>query len=278
MNKLYIFSLLILSSLLLSNLPLEACSYAYQYSLFPMGMSDGNIIFLEVELERYVNTPSAAGLPQNRFGPNARQIETRWKGSLRLQALKKNSLDRIAELAYVDISDETYEKELEPYFRKALISAKKLPNFKEAQLDSVAYCRYDRTCDLFQLKVDTLKLQLEASLHQYDDWQAASFPSVVLHKFENIMKLNFSELETVEASSRINFFRAWKPYSARHYSIGDQKIVLFTLGWGQARGYQAKKEENWIPNQPTVDEYIDGKDVMMHGQRFDFYQIIENTP
>jgi hypothetical protein len=274
MSKNLIYQAILLAVLCFSSTKILACSYAYQYSLFPLGSANNHLIFLEVELERYVNTPAGGGLPMNRFGPNARQIETRWKGSLRLQQLNGDSLSRIRELAYVDISDDTYEEELAPYFQKAMQAASKMEDFQQATFDSIAYCRYDRSCALFQLKVDTLALELKASLNSPEQWQKASFPSVVLHKFENIMKLNFSELETVEASSRINFFQAWKPYSARHYSIGAQKIVVYTLGWGQARGYQGKKDLKWKSNLPPIEECIEGKDVMMHGQRFDFFQIL----
>lgn len=252
-----------------------ACSYAYQYSLFPLGEAEAGIVFLEVELERYVNTPAAGGLPGNRFGPNSRQIETRWKGSLRIQQLQADSLFRITELAYVDISDEDYEEALAPYFLKAFERAEQLPKFERATLEAVAYCRYDRSCDLFQLEVDTTSLELKASLPEIEEWQTASFPSVVLHKFENIMKLNFSEMEKVEASSRINFYQAWKPYSARVYAIGTKKIAVYTLGWGQARGYRGQKNKAWKRmNLPPIETHIEGKDVMMHGQRFDFFQQI----
>ncbi len=252
----------------------QACSYAYQYSLFPMGASAGQIIFLELELERYVNTPANGAMPMQGFGPHRTQIETRWKGYLRLQALEGDSLNRLAELAYVDISDEDYEAALQPYFQKAMQRAQALPDFELANLKAAAFCRYDRSCTLFQLEVDTLELSLKASFPELNRWQAASFPPVVLHKFENIMQLNFSEMDKVESASRINFYQAWKPYAARRYEIGGRELVLYTLGWGQARGYQGKKEEQWQTNLPPVSEFVEGRDVMMHGQRFDFFQLL----
>ena len=87
-----------------------------------------------------------------------------------------------------------------------------------------------------------------------------------------IFNNNFSEIEKVEASARLNFFQAWKPYSARRYEIGDQQIVVYSLGWGQKKGYNKSSDQFWTPNNKTIEEVIEGKDVMMHGQRFDFLQ------
>lgn len=261
---------------------LTACSYAYQYSLFPLGSSGGKLIFLEIELERYVNTPAGAiGLlrPDERSLPNnPSEIETRWKGNLRLKKqLGTQEFLLLEDLAYIDISDITYHTELAPYFEKAMRKAYALPFFEEAILEKIAYCKYDRSCDLFLLEVDTISIHLNCGLAKAGQLQNSvniSFPPIILQKFENITQLNFSEIEKVEKESRIEFFKVWKPYEARQYSIGNQTLVVYTIGWGLAKGYPAKKEENWKNNIAPVEKFIEGNDVMMHGQRFDFFQFL----
>ena len=261
-----------------------ACSYAYQYSVFPLGSSGGQLIFLEVELERYVNTPSGAiGIlrpDERRLPSNNATIETRWKGNLRLKSLTDNAsaATLLETLAYIDISDESYENELAPYFEEALQKAYALPYFEEASLISTAYCRYDRACSLFSLQIDTIEIALKCALETQDkpseNQLSIDFPPIILQKFENITQLNFSEIDQVEKASRIEFFKVWRPYEAREYSIGGRKLIVYTLGWGLAKGYKAEQDPSWEKNIVPVDKFIEGKDVMMHGQRFDSIQFL----
>jgi hypothetical protein len=44
---------------------------------------------------------------------------------------------------------------------------------------------------------------------------------------------------------------------------------VYCIGWGQKRGYVGTKDQDWKFNNLPVDMYIEGNDVMMHGQRFD---------
>ena len=276
-----LFLLCFLSHLFVSNI--NACSYAYQYSLFPLGSSAGQIIFLELELERYVNTPAGSiGMirPNERSLPNdVATIETRWKGNIRLkrQARSLTAMELIEELAYIDISDENYKAALAPYFEKALQKAYELPFFEEAFLEEIAYCKYDRSCNLFTLKIDSSNVNLTCGLSDFKDNQRfvdIIFPPIILQKYENITALNFSEIEKVEKSSRIDFYKVWRPYEARKYTIANQAVIIYSIGWGYAKGYDATQSKSWVKNIVPVAQFIEGNDVMMHGQRFDFLQLL----
>ena len=239
----------------------------------------GSLIFLEIELERYVNTPAGAIGMIRPDGPGlstSAPIETRWKGNLRLKKQQgPTTAILLEELAYIDISDENYKSELAPYFEKALLQAYKLPIFEEAILEKIAYCKYDRSCDLFSLKIDTHSVNLTCGLHNSSSNPVnIEFPPIILQKYENITALNFSEIEQVEKASRIDFYKVWRPYAARQYIIGAETIVVYSIGWGQAKGYLDTEAKSWFDNIVPVSQYIEGNDVMMHGQRFDFFQIL----
>ncbi|MCP4440801.1 MAG: hypothetical protein GY810_17915 [Aureispira sp.] len=274
-------TLSILFSLLLIQTTASACSYAYQYSLFPMGTSMGNLVMLEVELERYVNTPDQMignRMPGSRMSGMDKTIETRWKGNLRLKSIAKDTTLLIEELGFVDISDEQYHEKLRPYFHKAMRKAEELPMFERAELLEEGLCKYDNTCDFFKKTIDTTTVNVYCAVNQEEyinQRQEVIFPSIVLHKFENMTKMEFSDIEKVEIDSRLDFYDVWNKYNVRLYQIGDQTIAIYTLGWGQKRYYKETKTEKWRDNLGPVEDYVKGNDVMRHGQRFDFMQWLD---
>lgn len=250
-----------------------ACSYAYQYSLFPLGSSMGNLIVLEVELERYVNTPDQM---IGRRMPNMdKTIETRWKGNLRLKSVSKDTSLLLEEFDFIDISDENYEEILRPHFHQALRQAQKQPMFKTAELLEEGLCKYDNSCDFFHKTLDSTTVNVYCSVNKEpyaNKRQAVLFPDIVLHKFENMTKMKFSDMEKVEINSRLDFYDVWNKYNVRLYKIGEQTIAIYTLGWGQKRYYKETKTERWNDNLGPIEDYVRGNDVMRHGQRFDFLQ------
>jgi hypothetical protein len=247
-----------------------ACTYAYQYSLFPLGASGSDIIFLELELERYVNTPASGAFVFSSDPLSKNTIETRWKGNLKI----KSSSDAVnytllKELSFIDVPDAEYNSKLEPYFEKALAYARTLPYFEEAILDKTAKCAYDRTCTLFNLKIDSVNLLLNCHLSDSSASKKIDFPEILVTKYQKIANLEQNEDGTIQNASKLEFIRLWKPCSARLYRIGDRQLVVYCIGWGQKRGYVGTKDQDWKFNNLPVDMYIEGNDVMMHGQRFD---------
>ena len=247
-----------------------ACTYAYQYSLFPLGASGSDIIFLELELERYVNTPASGAFVFSSDPLSKNTIETRWKGNLKI----KSSSDAVnytllKELSFIDVPDAEYNSKLEPYFEKALAYARTLPYFEEAILDKTAKCAYDRTCTLFNLKIDSVNLILNCHLSDSIASKKIDFPEILVTKYQKIANLEQNEDGTIQNASKLEFIRLWKPCSARLYRIGDRQLVVYCIGWGQKRGYVGTKDQDWKFNNLPVDMYIEGNDVMMHGQRFD---------
>ena len=247
-----------------------ACTYAYQYSLFPLGSSAGEIIFLELELERYVNTPASGDFVFSSDPLSKNTIETRWKGNLKIKSSSDGIIFKLQkELSYIDIPDAEYNAKLEPYFEKALSFAKTLPFFEEAILEKTVKCAYDRTCSLFSMQIDSIKSELICQLPDATASKQIIFPEILISKYLKITNLNVSEQGDNENTSKLEFIRLWKPCSARVYHIADRQLVVYCIGWGQKRGYIGTKDDSWKLNNYPVDLYIEGNDVMMHGQRFD---------
>jgi hypothetical protein len=269
----------------------EACSYAYQYSFFPLGTRGKNEwIMIHLEMERNVNTPDnvmggAGGRIRPKYNDNftpSADMVVRWRGTLRLVVLNTTTqeVSFLAEVANnIDIDDKTYHDELRPYFAQAAQLAREQPDFEPANIETVGYCRHDNDCPYLQKEIDTTAVQLNwiiENQQKYSHKAPAVFPNAVLQKFENMTHLDFTELEKVAASSRIEYFKAWKPYSVRIYKAGAQELILYSIGWGQKRFYTSTKAPTWeVPNIGGVEEYIEGNDILFHGQRFDFFYVVK---
>gem|GEM_PF-4692481 len=258
--------------ILISEGHLSACSYAYQYSLFLLGSSSTELVWLEVELERYVSG-GAGSLPNLQVMGRTKSLgQTRWKGQLKLK--KGRDIEQLVQskhIAWVDLADEDYQDALAPYFAKAQRLAEELPFFQAAELLEEAICDYDRSCSQMNLVADSLALW--ASLPNQKGVKA-HFPRPVLSKFENLTRLNYKEMGSLEVEDRLNFYQAWKPFSVRHYRLLGEEIYVYSLGWGLAKGYRPQPSGNWQPWGQPLKDYIRGNKVMMHGQRFDFFQIL----
>lgn len=256
------------------------CSYAYQLSLFPMGISGGDLIVLEVEMERYVFTPDqnmGMGRARNRFEGAPTSMSVRWKGDLRLfrinpKTQQRTELEKIG--SYLDIDDMEYAEALAPYFLKAYETASQLPFFQPASLPNTGYCRYDSSCEWMRKEIDTTKAEMRVYTNLHPKQQTlVVFPEIIQQKFENLTKLDFSDLDKVASSSKVEYYKAWKPYAARIYEMGGEKYVFYTLGWGQKRFYNGTKSNQWEPiNSSGIETFIEGNEVLFHGQRFDFFE------
>lgn len=260
-----------------------ACSAAYQYSLFPLGSSEGKLVLLEVELDRYLTSPSnqllqmGGGVPGG--VPSGRStLEVRWKGTLKLFIQQGDSLVLQEELGEVDVLDEDYKEALSPIFQQAYEAAKVMPTFVEAKLESVGHCHYDRSCGFMELLMDTTAVAFFARSTEkgYDKKQCkVAFKEKDLLKVEKQTTIKFTDFDAIEKEYQLDFFRLWSPQTVRRYSIGQQTVQVFSLGRGDKSRYtggQAEQERKQ-PNLEHIGRYIQGNDVLFHGQRFDVLQV-----
>lgn len=258
-----------------------ACSAAYQYSLFPLGSSMGQVIILEVELDRYLDSPANKMMQIGGRGhldnTPAEGVDVRWKGTLKLYTLQDGALILHQDLGTIDIRDANYNDALLPYFQKAYDIATQMPMFEEAILESVGYCHHDRTCSFMTLTIDEENVKFYASSNEesYKDKKCpVPFSQKTLLKVEMATQIKFTDFQNIEKEYQVDFFRLWSPLTVRRYKIGEQTVQIFSLGRGDKSRYLLGKEENWkSPNLENIASYIDGNDVLFHGQRFDFLQV-----
>jgi len=258
-----------------------ACSAAYQYSLFPMGSSMGRVIVFEMELDRYLRTPDNQMMQMGggrRFDTKDKNIEVRWKGTIKVYTLEAGKLVLSKDLGFIDILDDDYDEALLPYFKKAYEAAQALPMFEEAVLENIGVCHHDRSCDFITLTIDEENVKFYANSNEagYQDKKCpVPFAEKTLLKVEMQTKIKFTDFENIEKGFQVDFFRLWSQQTVRRYTIGDLTVQVFTLGRGDKSRYMRTKEEKWkTPNVETIAHYIQGNDVIFHGQRFDFIQIL----
>jgi hypothetical protein len=273
----YIYSILFIFIFIANTI---ACSAAYQYSLFPLGSSMGQVIFLEVELDRYLSNPSNQMMQMGGNSPfdNTPSIEVRWKGSLKVFTYQMGEMVLVSDLGFIDILDLDYNEALLPYFQKALKKARALPMFEAAVLENVGYCHYDRSCTFMELIIDADKVEFHAISKEvgYEDKKCPiPFVEKTLLKVEMQTKIKFTDFDNIEKEFQVDFFRLWSPQTVRRYTVGGQTVQVFTIGRGDKSKYSETKETAWkSPVLETIGHYIKGNDVVFHGQRFDFFQIL----
>ncbi len=270
--------------LILSVASAWACSAAYQYSLFPLGSSQGRLLVLEVELDRYLTSPSnqmmrmGGGVPGGALNGKS-TLEVRWKGTLKVLIQQADTFALQEDLGQVDVLDEDYEVALQPFFQQAYDAAKALAAFKEARLESVGYCHFDRSCGFMELLMDEEAVAFYARSTEsgYDSQRCrVTFKEKDLLKVENQTTIRFTDFENLEKEYQLDFFRLWSPQTVRRYSIDNQTIQVFSLGRGDKSRYTGGEAETarQQPNLEHIGRYIKGNDVLFHGQRFDILQVL----
>ncbi len=270
----------------ISSSSLYACSAAYQYSLFPLGMSMGQLVVLELDLERYVQNPENkmmqfGGGIRNRFEVETNEnqaIEVRWKGTIKLYQLVGQKMTLLEDYGNTDLSDKLYQEALQPFFLEALERAQQLPLFEEAVLENQGICHYDRSCT-FMTKVldkDNLKFYCISQEEGYQqDSALVNYPYKILLKSETQLKTKFTQMDSLDNQLQIDFFMIWSPQTVRRYRIGNQMVQVFTLGKGTKSKYTLKKCDTWEKIMlENIAHFIQGNDVIYHGQRFDFLQVL----
>jgi hypothetical protein len=246
----------------------EACTYAYQNTFFLLGSADDDYYFIQLEMERYVNIPGWQ--PMQKIVDGA-EFQTRWKGELHVISYSKHDAIKSDSLFFeLDIADIEYHKSLEPYFRKAFQWVSSKDRFKEALLDEGFQCAYQRDCPVFKLEVDTVEKQLHYRGANHEK-HSILFPNKILNRFEKILQLDQSEKDSFKQTNE--FLTVWRPVQLRKYRIEEEEIMIATLGWGQLRGYNQSSSEKWKPILEPVEQYIEGNQVLLHGQRIDFFLI-----
>jgi len=262
----------------------NACSAAYQYSLFPLGASMGKVVVLEAELNRYLKTPQGQlmeiGGRFNNDPFSSSDIEVRWKGSLKIYYLQAGEWTLIKDLGFVDILDKRYQEALQPYFSEAMEVAHALPMFEEARVEQRGVCHFDRNCRFVEKVIDTtqIALYLRSTEKGFSaDSCRAVFPPKILEKMENKTAIKFTQWDSLETQIRIDFFRVWRPQGVRRYTIGTRTVQVFSMGKGDRSKYVKTQEKEWqVPYTANVEAFVVGNDVMFHGQRFDFLHILDD--
>jgi hypothetical protein len=132
-----------------------SCCAARQYKLFPMGESNGDLIFVEFNLFRYCSRDGMPGMGENN--------EFWWKGTVNLVSYSNNSLIFIQNIDTVEIkecictyktvdSSSNYQEELFPFYQKALSVANHLENFTIAKTINISF---NNNLDIEKIYTDT---------------------------------------------------------------------------------------------------------------------------
>lgn len=259
----------------------QACSYAYHYGLFPMGASEGDLLVLEVELERYVKreTGTTMVLPRSSFEPSYQErSEVRWKGHLQLLRYTQTGRDTLHAFEFIDFDDEDYEAALKPIFQEAFNLAAAQADFKAAELLDEGLCNGENSCRFFERNVDEAGW-LYAYYKDSTLQQRIAVPLPLRQKFENKTRIPATDLNQLSDEDRMLHAYYWKKQGLRRYRLGEKVVLVYSFCQGQ-RPFPNKglPAETWNKVEEPVAAFIRGQAVAYHGFRFDCLQVLEEMP
>lgn len=265
-------------ALLLLPLSSQACSYAYHYGLFPLGGSEGAVLLLEVELERYVKRQAGTSMvmPRSAFESSYQEnAEVRWKGRMQLLRQSEGQRDTLKAFDFMDFLDENYQQVLQPVWAKAYDLAAQSPHFQPAEILAEGRCNGDNHCRFFERKVDEqgwLYAYFEDSTAQ----QAVTVPLPLRQKFENRTRIPATDLNQLSDRERMLHAYYWKKQGLRRYRLGEKRLLVYSFCQGQsAFPNKGEPDADWQTVEQPIERFIRGQAVAYHGFRFDCLQVID---
>ena len=162
--------ILIVILLILSFQSSFSCGKAYVYKLYPIGFVNSKLIVIETSLDRFW----ARDVEDS---PVKKEERTRWKGVISLKELNENGELKLIEIVdTIEILDNKYIKQIKPFFKKAIIKAKKIPDFEIISDIKIDYCSLKNKCNEIKLlKQSETAIEIEIQTKKYKSYFSEKF-------------------------------------------------------------------------------------------------------
>ena len=98
-----------------------------------------------------------------------------------------------------------------------------------------------------------------------------------LLKVEKTTTIPFTDFDNVDKEFHINFLQLRSPQAVRRYSIGGRTLHVYSTGRGSRSRYTPVEstEKRRQPMLQDIGHFIQGNDVLFHGQRFDTWDWVD---
>lgn len=223
-----------------------ACCGAGQYRIFPLGQSNGEILVAEIKLTRYCKFGDGGGSKN----------EIKFKGVINLGKIVADTVQFISNIDSVEFTScqcnlsnyhekSTLLDRLMPYYKKALIEARKWHGFIQAR--PISYHYHDKEEPIMNYQFDTA----EVPTFFYKEQPIALKPTtwVACGYYRRIMEL-------------------------RSYEIAGKEIVIMTATCNVNHGMPDSKIATNQNNFKNIDSAITFCPTTFHGENRDF--VIKN--
>tara|TARA_R110002049_G_scaffold199382_3_gene369499 strand:+ start:3530 stop:4330 length:801 start_codon:yes stop_codon:yes gene_type:complete len=256
---------------LLQSLMAFACLDARQHKLFPIGVIDENIVFIEAHIKRTHDTDKSEN--------DTFEIKEKWHIKSYVAVYDKaQRLISKTEIDTDDIKGKSYLSLLQSNYSNGLFQIKSLfKNIDYFTNDYISFCDYQKKCNKLELKSDTI----------------AKKDHFIYNKKNYSVRLNRSQKEK-ERALFIDNLLAYFISSVRIYKTKDLELVIGHLATGHevSMGWitdnpEKKETENGDTIKPRKEYRPDFKfnelytavyqePLMHHGSGYDFFIVTKN--
>jgi hypothetical protein len=224
-------------ALIFFSIQIFACNRAYQYRLFPLAVSENEILFLEIELIR-----------------DARD-KNLWIGNANIIKLSENSSTFVHALDSITLSSKNYSNDLNTVF----VNATKIIDtsiYKSVNIEDIFLCRHSPKC-----REIALKRESKDSLLLIDSQKCSLLE---IPKTENAYK------ELIAAGGLGEPFNI---NSIRELQFANKKIMIVNVGTGEKESSDFKnliKDQMQYEKEPLFPELT-----LYHGFCFDMIVFLQ---
>lgn len=245
--------------ILLSFSSLKACLNTYQYKIFPVGMQNGHIITVDVQIKRSEQSAVDKYIKVGWKGPSSEGelwvLKTYISVYDQQQKMISNELQEIKEhkgKSYVNALRKMYQNA----FKAIQLKYPKLDGFKPID---ICFCNFQKACKDVNLKNDVNKQK------DYLVYQSKSYQISVL-KDSSYIAFNKS----------MYYSNNTKPYylsSTRVYRNSKHQLVLAHLETGTNLAFYEDKSECIVPDVSwaNIENSVYQEPVLHHAYGFDVF-------
>ncbi|UTW61576.1 hypothetical protein KFE98_16385 [bacterium SCSIO 12741] len=248
--------LLIFTFIITSFLQAISCESGSQIRLFPVGISEGDVIGLEVFQRRDAVY-------------EFRKIY--WKVNPRLVRLDQNGNRQIIH-KYVPfrVMDSTYVPTMDSFLLSCQKDWIKLSHFQELHLDVIEFGTFEQKCGPMECYADTVK-KLNYWVYQGDS-QEIVYPEPFLKRMHGRFNLDSNTVMTDSLFKAMgtNVYRWFGIGSYRQYRSGEYQITVLTLGYGDSRFRIKNRQESKDVPKKSASRFMYNEPILHHGHTVDF--------
>ncbi len=256
MKKILIIITIITSTLIEAN----ACESADQYRLFPLGVSYGKVICLELDQFR---------------NPDGSFFDVSWEVRANLISISASGQRKqLNKYTGVKIKDSEYSVKVIEILANACLEAKMDPDFEEFLVSDIDFGEYNNSLEEFTYSVNNkLKPVISNKKRETEVILSELFLKRINAFLDVNPKTKLTDAQVKKDHSM--FFKKLGIGSVRKYRSENYELVVACLGFGDRNSRTKNPIDESKIQLVSVDQFMYNEPVLHHGHSFDMLWILK---